>query len=65
MIDLPGARWRKSSRSQQGPHCVEVAGNVPGIVAVRDSKNPDLGFHVVPASEWASFVEGVKSGRFD
>lgn len=37
--DLSDARWRKSRRSQEQGACVELAG-LPGIVAVRDSKDP-------------------------
>ena len=39
-IDLSRAEWRKSSYSGQSGNCVEVARNLPGLVAVRDSKNP-------------------------
>jgi hypothetical protein len=40
-MDLTHAEWRKSSRSGgNGGQCVEVACNLPGIVAVRDSKDP-------------------------
>ena len=40
-IDLAGAQWRKSSYSGgSGGNCVEVATNLPGLIAVRDSKNP-------------------------
>jgi len=39
--DLTGAIWRKSRRSNSGGNCVEVASSIPGIVAVRDSKNPE------------------------
>ncbi|MFD8361732.1 DUF397 domain-containing protein, partial [Streptomyces hygroscopicus] len=40
--DLSVAAWRKSSYSNpDGGNCVEVADNLPGIVPVRDSKNPD------------------------
>ena len=39
-IDLSRAEWRKSSYSGQSGNCVEVARNLPGLVAVRDSKEP-------------------------
>jgi len=40
-VDLTCAERRKSSRSgSNGGACVEVARNLPRIVAVRDSKNP-------------------------
>ena len=35
-IDLSHAAWRKSSYSNNGGACVEVATNLPGLVAVRD-----------------------------
>ena len=40
-IDLSRAEWRKSSYSGQSGNCVEVARNLPGLIAVRDSKEPD------------------------
>jgi hypothetical protein len=66
MTDLSGANWRKSSRSGgNGGNCVEVADNLSGVVAVRDSKDsagPTLTFTPM---EWAAFVDGVKRGEFD
>ena len=42
--DMSRAVWRKSARSSgTGQNCVEVAANLPGIVAIRDSKDPDGG----------------------
>ena len=38
-IDLSRAEWRKSSHSGQDGNCVEAARNLPGLVAVRDSKD--------------------------
>jgi hypothetical protein len=32
--DLSRAAWRKSTRSNNGGACVEVATNLPGIVAM-------------------------------
>lgn len=40
-MDLSDARWRKSRLSSEyGDNCVELAG-LPGMVAVRDSRDPD------------------------
>jgi hypothetical protein len=66
MVNLSQARWRKSSRSgQSNGACVEVAANLPGVVAVRDSKCPEAGAHVVSRSEFAAFLADVKAGRYD
>jgi Domain of unknown function (DUF397) len=63
--DLPGAGWRKSSYSSNSGNCVEVAANLPGVVAVRDSKNPAGGVLVLSPTEWAAFLDGVRAGEFD
>ncbi|MFF5127575.1 DUF397 domain-containing protein [Streptomyces syringium] len=55
--DLSAARWHKSSHSSElGDDCVEIADNIPGIVPVRDSKNPDGPVLAIPATAWAVFV---------
>jgi hypothetical protein len=54
--------WRKSSYSGNGgSNCVEVARNLDGIVAVRDSKNPDGRVLLVSRDEWASFITRLRS----
>lgn len=46
-------RWRRSSRSQSGSTCVELAHT---LSAVRDSKNPSVTL-VVPT---AAFIASIK-----
>ncbi|BCY13558.1 DUF397 domain-containing protein [Actinoplanes sp. L3-i22] len=66
MADLTGAVWHKSTRSGgNGGDCVEVAGNLPGIVALRDTKDPDGATLVFSRGEWNAFLEGVRAGEFD
>ncbi|MDF5755557.1 DUF397 domain-containing protein [Spongiactinospora sp. TRM90649] len=61
-MDLSNAAWQKSSRSSgNGGQCVEVATNLPGMVAVRDSKDPEGPKLVFSPGEWAAFVTTLKS----
>ncbi|EFL17087.1 DUF397 domain-containing protein [Streptomyces sp. C] len=55
-------RWRKSSYSQNGGACVEVALNLPGTVPVRDSKTPGGPVLAFNAAAFAVFLDGVKAG---
>ncbi|MCB5911777.1 DUF397 domain-containing protein [Streptomyces pinistramenti] len=60
-------RWFKSSYSNNGGDCIEIAANLVasrGIVPVRDSKDPHGPELAVPTRTFASFVAGVKGGRF-
>ncbi|MEV7968162.1 DUF397 domain-containing protein [Sphaerisporangium sp. NPDC088356] len=61
--DLRAARWRKSTHSgSDGGNCVEVASNIPGLFAVRDSKNPAGPALVCTPGEWSVFLSGIKGG---
>jgi hypothetical protein len=49
--------WRKANRSgAQGDNCVEVATNVPDVVAVRDSKHPAGPVLEVSPAQWRQFL---------
>ncbi len=65
-MDLTRAEWRKSSFSNaNGGACVEVARDLPGAVAVRDSKDPAGPKLIFEPDQWAAFTGGVKAGEFD
>jgi Domain of unknown function (DUF397) len=56
-------KWVKSSYSSgTGGQCVEVA-RIPGVVAVRDSKDPSGPILRFTADEWKRLTELLKSGR--
>ncbi|WP_052849794.1 DUF397 domain-containing protein [Streptomyces avicenniae] len=57
--DLARAAWRAPRRSQANGACVEVADNIPGLVPVRDSKNPGPVI-IVPAHAWTTFTDHLK-----
>jgi hypothetical protein len=55
--------WVKSSYSgSQGGNCIEVARNLPGTVAVRDSKDPHGPILVLSRDQWASFTARLQAG---
>lgn len=59
-MDLTNAIWRKSRRSgSSGGNCVEVADNLPGVVGVRDSKDPAGPALTFGPAAWRAFVTQV------
>jgi hypothetical protein len=65
MTDLSQAIWRKARRSAHNGGCVEIAANLDGVAAVRDSKRPEGGAHVVARAAFAAFLADVKDGRYN
>lgn len=66
MEDQVEPRWQKSSYSGNGGgDCVEVARNLPNVVAVRDSKNPDGPVLMITPAEWRKFIADIKAGLHD
>lgn len=61
--NYPGAVWRKSRRSNGQAECVQVARNLPSIVAVRDSKDPDGTVLAFGREQWQAFAAKVKAAR--
>lgn len=62
MLDLSGAVWQKSTRSNTNG-CVEVA-FVEGHVAIRDSKHRQGPALIFTPAEWEAFTGGVRDGEF-
>ncbi|MEV0125529.1 DUF397 domain-containing protein [Streptomyces sp. NPDC050703] len=59
-------RWFKSTYSNNGGQCIEVATNLVAsrdVVPVRDSKDPSGPVLDFPAGSFASFVASVKAGE--
>jgi Domain of unknown function (DUF397) len=64
-MDLTRAVWRKSSYSSgNGGNCVEVARNLPGVVAVRDSQDPDGPKLMFSRAVWLTFTAAVRDREF-
>nr|WP_078935287.1 DUF397 domain-containing protein [Streptomyces europaeiscabiei] len=60
--ELSTASWIKSSHSgDNGGDCIQIAPGFPGLVPVRDSKNPHGPVLVINRSAWLSFIGAVRS----
>ncbi|MEX3107230.1 MULTISPECIES: DUF397 domain-containing protein [unclassified Streptomyces] len=60
--ELSTARWRRSSYSNtNGGNCVEITEDFPGIVPIRDSKDPGGPMLTVPTPVWDTFISSLKA----
>jgi hypothetical protein len=65
-MDLTRADWHKSSYSgANGGNCVEVASNLPDIIAVRDSKDPHGPALTFTPPAWAALLRDIKADDLD
>ncbi|MFJ1644760.1 DUF397 domain-containing protein [Streptomyces sp. NPDC088258] len=55
--------WQKSSFSEGGAQCVEVAGHSDNI-AIRESDDPNV-IASTSRSKFSAFIASVKTGEFD
>ncbi|MFI0417431.1 DUF397 domain-containing protein [Spongiactinospora sp. 9N601] len=63
-VNLEGADWRKARASgSSAAHCVEVATNLPGLIAIRDSKDPNGPSLRFTPTEWTTFLHRIKEGK--
>lgn len=59
-VDFSRARWRKSSYTGN-QNCVELA-HLPGVVGVRDSKDPDGPVLVFTPGQMNALFDRLKAG---
>ncbi|MFJ2898172.1 DUF397 domain-containing protein [Streptomyces sp. NPDC087218] len=68
MTSTESPRWFKSSYSNNGGDCIEVAANLAaslGVIPVRDSKNPNGPVLNTSTTSFTTFVASIKAGEFD
>jgi hypothetical protein len=59
-LDLTRAAWRKSTHSNNGGACIEVAATGPDLLAVRDSTDPGGPVLAFSPDQWKTFTSAVK-----
>src|SRR5947209_12990159 len=58
-----GIAWRKAGRSVGNGECVEISAAHPGVVSIRDSKNPEGPVLTYPAEAFRAFLYTTKRSR--
>ncbi|GIH73450.1 DUF397 domain-containing protein [Sphaerimonospora thailandensis] len=65
-MDLSHAVWRKATYSNgANASCVEVAVNLPGMAAIRDTKRPEAGAQIVSLAAFQDLLKMVRTGKYD
>jgi uncharacterized protein DUF397 len=64
-VQLEGAAWRKSARSNSQGACVELARLDSATVAMRNSRDPEGTALIYPAGAVRAMVGALRSGDFD
>lgn len=57
-------KWRKATASQGSQGCVELA-PLSGLVAVRDSKDPEGPMLMFRRDQWRGLAERARGGELD
>ena len=57
--------WRVATICSVATACVAVALLASGVIAVRDTKNPEREPHKFTPEEWDTFIAAAKLGEFD
>lgn len=63
--DLTNVTWRRAPEVADGERAIEVAFLDGGMVALRDSADPDGPALIYTPSEWTAFIAGAGAGEFD
>ncbi|MFI0904191.1 DUF397 domain-containing protein [Streptomyces sioyaensis] len=62
--DFSEIAWRKSSYSSANGQCVEIGDGPPGVIAVRDSKDPAGPLLRFGAGAWISFMAKLTADQY-
>ncbi|MEV5827275.1 DUF397 domain-containing protein [Spirillospora sp. NPDC052242] len=65
LLEGPGVRWRKSTRSKDANTCVEVTGNVTAGVGLRDSTDPHGPKLLLDRAAFGALLGAIRSGDHD
>jgi hypothetical protein len=63
--ELGEVGWHKSAHSNPNGSCVELAGLIDGLVAVRNSRDHGGPALIYTEAAISEFLHGVKEGQFD